>query len=1451
MATTLTTNYESVATGTLYWSYSGNSHNASLKIEAKYDYLSATTARIYYKGFVKCNTITWVGTNKGYSYNSGDSGSHSDTLTQNTWVALPETYIDVNIKAATFIEFTYRVMSASQAISVYVEAPGSAPTGLNATNIVRGIEGFTADVSVSGWGHYNSNNYANRYIELQVWTYDPNNLVTPRRWRTAPQTSSATITVDNTTTSGTLTIVGNTMYTLGKYAYNGTEDTGSQRVGNYTTIPPKDTLTFNSSDSESITVDYSVPVDGGQYPKTLEYSVDGTNWVTYDTISNGNAKTGTFTISNLEPNTVYTIQSRVSTQAGTTVNDNITGQTIGPATPTVSGARASANTITWTYGTTTFGGGLNGLVKLYSSSSVTPGTVVDTYAQTGNTTYTTSALVYNAKYYARARAQSDFDGETVYSDYSDTVMVATLPQDPVINAIGVKEYETVSTVQVRANIGIGSDYDDYDKALQYRVKIDSGSWSSFTTATTITSGAAQTFNLDISDVPVSVRLTLQVKLVTAAGETNVAETYIDVSGVHQGPTDFDWALKDNNTSLQTWLSGFSGYTDPVYVQGKSQAKVIIPRASEGTTSDNTSLVKYVASIPSESASLNIAWVSGVSDMEGTFSAGIPAQRSSAFPSNLITVNTSAYDSLDAYTTVSKNVIVLSYESPTLQANSETIQAGVKINFEGSYARLQDNALNSGNDLNSIQLEYRVLAYDGTVITPWTSLPAPTRTVDSDSPFLMNYSGNFTIPEQVSLVTVEVKVADHFEDVTVPVVVELWEKTRIVHVPEYEIELWDWKTSTFVADISYLVIGEINIEWTLNDVEEVSFSLDLLRYEEKCQEMGVDSTDLLVPYAHDIRIRRNGEYILGCQLVEVDIQLSNNPPAKINCKGTGFLNLFKDQYVMHEAWSGYTYSEIMKKLVEYAQKPDCLVKNPTIDIDTSYWLAAQGTIAYSTASKEGDGCIMGSRSGTGWVTYGIQMDTDTGDLIDIDVWVKGQSGRVCYLREREYITTSNTQQTPGQITLDGTWQRIQVSNYMTSFEKGYLVIEVNRTDSTNLYVDECRVYHTRDEDALCDMGVRIGTDTASSLQSATRQVNYELQNVKDAMMELVEMEEDNFDFEFLPDRTLNIYARKGTDNLDLDITYPGNVYSMTINRSASNLANKVIGMGSGIGDERLQKEFSNNTSRARYGTHEHMFTSNNTSLESELISKTVTALYDKKDPTNLPKIEIKDGSVNPSNIQTGDVIALDVDGVDYIKTVTGEYRVSNIDLSVSEDGEEEMTITVEPPLQRPQKRMIRYIRDSVGGSTTNTGSYWTEIQALMLVGNDYVNVALGKTVTASNSNTARLEKIVDGNYGDSSQDSGNYAGTTVVTGTSKDAVTIDLGDEYPIDYIQVWHWYRDGRSFYNNTLSVGTELVGGANSNQELEEVLWQYNGQAYVETSKGKRSYWLQERSITYDEEES
>lgn len=95
--------------------------------------------------------------------------------------------------------------------------------------------------------------------------------------------------------------------------------------------------------------------------------------------------------------------------------------------------------------------------------------------------------------------------------------------------------------------------------------------------------------------------------------------------------------------------------------------------------------------------------------------------------------------------------------------------------------------------------------------------------------------------------------------------------------------------------------------------------------------------------------------------------------------------------------------------------------------------------------------------------------------------------------------------------------------------------------------------------------------------------------------------------------------------------------------------------------------------------------------------------------------------------------------------------------------------------------VRYIRDWINGSTANTGNHWVQIMAFDRSGN---NIALNKKVSGSTTN----QRVTNGDTSTSTYASG---------GADLKNVVIDLGASYDIAYIQVWHYYADGRT-YNDT-----------------------------------------------------
>lgn len=124
---------------------------------------------------------------------------------------------------------------------------------------------------------------------------------------------------------------------------------------------------------------------------------------------------------------------------------------------------------------------------------------------------------------------------------------------------------------------------------------------------------------------------------------------------------------------------------------------------------------------------------------------------------------------------------------------------------------------------------------------------------------------------------------------------------------YEIELWS-QGGQRIADISALAF---NRRYVLrrNDAEELTFSLDPFAFENYCATAlgGADPKVLISPYVTDIKVKRNGAYLFGTQVVDVSFDLQQDSSRAgaaggtgqnytVNITASGYFNFFKDRYV---------------------------------------------------------------------------------------------------------------------------------------------------------------------------------------------------------------------------------------------------------------------------------------------------------------------------------------------------------------------------------------------------------------------------------------------------------------------------------------------------------------------------------------------------------------------------
>lgn len=273
-------------------------------------FIKRCSANYSYYGNVNIKSITHSGTDlrvtgtvalcsrgtSGYRYNWQNT-IYANVAGKGNLVVRPVGYVyvgtdtyaefDVTISgvAATATTYDLSVNYNSYNINVTLSWPlsfnasGTAPSGLDVTLTSIQDTGATMAVTLSSYGTPSSE--ADRYIEADI--FSTNAFASPYRYDIARATTSATITVNNssrTNTSNPLTIIPNTQYWYGAYATNTVMSTDIVK-GGFITLPAYITsITANDVGQGEVYFTVNHASEGTADTAITELSYNQTTWQT-------------------------------------------------------------------------------------------------------------------------------------------------------------------------------------------------------------------------------------------------------------------------------------------------------------------------------------------------------------------------------------------------------------------------------------------------------------------------------------------------------------------------------------------------------------------------------------------------------------------------------------------------------------------------------------------------------------------------------------------------------------------------------------------------------------------------------------------------------------------------------------------------------------------------------------------------------------------------------------------------------------------------------------------------------------------------------------------------------------------------------------------------------------------------------------------------------------------
>jgi hypothetical protein len=248
--------------------------------------------------------------------------------------------------------------------------------------------------------------------------------------------------------------------------------------------------------------------------------------------------------------------------------------------------------------------------------------------------------------------------------------------------------------------------------------------------------------------------------------------------------------------------------------------------------------------------------------------------------------------------------------------------------------------------------------------------------------------------------------------------------------------------------------------------------------------------------------------------------------------------------------------------------------------------------------------------------------------------------------------------------------VKCTGYLNYFKDRYVSEEY--TGMTYAEIAAQLITDTQDQ-ANGDFGVTLGVDEASEDQSASRERNYDLQEVKDGIQNLTKLESDNFEFQFTHDKVFNMYTRLGSDKPGVLLTYPLNITNMSVIRDASTLANKIYTIGSGIGEERLQITTVDTTSAIDYKIREKKIIYNSVNDMDTLQENALGDIPIYKDIYEMPTLNVSTEALDLNEVGLGDAVTVSVEGSTFIDNIDGLYRIVGIAVNVSKNNQENIAL----------------------------------------------------------------------------------------------------------------------------------------------------------------------------------
>ena len=231
----------------------------------------------------------------------------------------------------------------------------------------------------------------------------------------------------------------------------------------------------------------------------------------------------------------------------------------------------------------------------------------------------------------------------------------------------------------------------------------------------------------------------------------------------------------------------------------------------------------------------------------------------------------------------------------------------------------------------------------------------------------------------------------------------------------------------------------------------------------------------------------------------------------------------------------------------------------------------------------------------------------------------------------------------------------------------------------------------------DLGIRIGEFPSDEEQAKAGWLKnritptYEWKKAKETLLDLSNMDSDNFWYEIDKDNKFNLWINRGSKEVNVFLSYPKNITSMEVSANADDIVNYIKGDGSAeVKQDPLVSGIINDNGAPFTWIAQSEESMDNYWALAEAVrydsERTITALQndlwseiiEKNNLQSVPTIKIENNAVSPDDFGLGDIVSVETHDIPYVQSVNGLYKVMGYDIRVDIDGNESISLTLLNP-----------------------------------------------------------------------------------------------------------------------------------------------------------------------------